>query len=420
MSLQPPGFGGREVHIPSHRSLIPTLADGCERGGAWAVWPAFDAIVVPTIRGADTLIEAGRLAAETDCPLLVLCSGHRIDSRRALSVLAEVPGLVRVTAVDYTSSHLSIEAADLLRFRTDEQPEALEGRNNDVSAKRNLALLVARMMGWEALLFLDDDVRDVPEEVRCERGGVLQRTWHALETHPAMEAVGWAFPGAREVGADPLGLSGAPRLSTSDNSMVCHAARLVGIEQDTFIGAGALAVRVGPATPFFPNVYNEDWLFLFDLVVRKAVALAGELTQLPYDPFEPPDTGFRQEFGDVLAEGLFRLLHEHGSLTDAEQVPYWRDVVAMRRALIDWILDRLQVPAARGSSKERATARRVQQRLGVARKRIRAEGLPEALAAYVRAWRQDVDTWSGVMTGLPELDHLDKALVWLGLDPHSR
>ena len=78
-----------------------------------------------------------------------------------------------------------------------------------------------------------------------------------------------------------------------DNSVVCHGRRLVGLPQSCFVGGGALLVRtgVGVDLPFFPRVYNEDWLFLHDLVQQLNIV-------------KPPVQREYVAAGDVMFSGL--------------------------------------------------------------------------------------------------------------------
>ena len=85
----------------------------------------------------------------------------------------------------------------------------------------------------------------------------------------------------------------------------------------------------------FPPIYNEDWLFLFDAAQRRSVALCGHArSQLEYAPFAEWVRAAREEFGDVIAEGLYRLLHDGGAVADATR-PLLAGVLKRRRALID-------------------------------------------------------------------------------------
>ena len=150
-------------------------------------------------------------------------------------------------------------------------------RRTDLSAKRNLALLLSHMAGWSRILFLDDDITSLnPDDVR--------KASSLLDTHNAVGLRVCGFP---------------------DHSVVCHAYREAGGEQQSFIGGGALVIEVKRSNSFFPDVYNDDWFFLLD--GRKSlqpVAVTGQVIQYPYDPFRNPDRARAEELGDVLAEGI--------------------------------------------------------------------------------------------------------------------
>ncbi|MFB9322243.1 hypothetical protein [Cryptosporangium minutisporangium] len=155
-----------------------------------------------------------------------------------------LPG--RLTAVDTSAEQPCFEHD--LRFEADSISHRLSSRRSDVSRKRNLALLLARASGVRRLLFLDDDVA-VPD-----RGDVRRAT------------------GGLDQGFTTVGL---PVGQFPDHSVVCHAHRLAGGAQDGFIGAGALLVDPQRITSFFPDIYNEDWLFILDEVAAGAVATVG-------------------------------------------------------------------------------------------------------------------------------------------------
>src|SRR5262249_7958869 len=125
-----------------------------------------------------------------------------------------------------------------------------------------------------------------------------------------------------------------------DNSVVCHANRLAGSVQDIFPGGSALLVDVERCYSLFPPIYNEDWLFLFDAVQARSVAAAGTLSQVDYRPFAHSNRAATEEFGDVIAEGLYRLIHEGMSVTDAT-VEYWQDALQRRSRLINHIATQL-------------------------------------------------------------------------------
>jgi hypothetical protein len=357
VSLTSPG-----KHRPSHRSLLRQ-----ERCGDGAV----DAIVMPASRPVANMLPAMEVASAIGCQFVALCSG-RAGVEEAAVLAEELPDLAW-TAVELPAGW----STDLLEFSTSEIPEATRSRLGDLSTKRNIGLLLARLLGWRGLLFLDDDIRDVsPRTVR---------------------AAGYALRRGRATGMIPT--------EFPDNSVVCHAARLAGRRQDVFVTGSALAVDTREIASFFPDVYNEDWLFFYDLVRFRRISAAGRVWQAPYRPFENPQRAANQEFGDLLAEGLMSLLHERADVECALELDFWRSAIAERRSMLAGITAELAgVPGGAAALAAVDTARTV---LG---------GLDaELLSMYVRRWRQDVRDWTKRIELLPRLDSVDSALSYLDL-----
>jgi hypothetical protein len=356
-------------HRSSHLSLLQPHPGGKQFGSV-------DAVVVPTRRPADLLVPAIDLTRGLNCPIVVLCSG---DSRApaAGSLLTDVVGVAATVA--------STPRSSLLDLHTHRFASALSGPYLDTGNKRNVALLLGRMLGWKRMLFVDDDIRGLEaDDVTRVAAGV----------GPAgLQAVGW------------------PYSEFPDNSVVCHALRSSGQPQEVFPGSGALLIALSGWLPFFPPVYNEDWLFLHDFVKRGQVGSARNIRQLPFDPFDPARAR-REEFGDVLAEGLFNLIHVHRSVSVAMFPSYWDEVLLERRLLLAGILDRLTRPAAssretRQCEKEFVAVRAGQDQLN----RISAWSLAE----FVGAWRYDLYRWNARLQGLPRFDRITEALTWLGV-----
>ena len=96
-----------------------------------------------------------------------------------------------------------------------------------------------------------------------------------------------------------------------DNSVVCHARRLAGMSQDVFVTGAVLGVHCNNLPlSFFPDIYNEDWFFFAEEAAPRRLPRVGRARQLEYDPFANPDRARREEFGDLLAEGLYALFGE--------------------------------------------------------------------------------------------------------------
>ena len=192
-----------------------------------------------------------------------------------------------------------------------------------------------------------------------------------------------------------------------DNSIACHANRVTGGSQDVFVSGAALAVDCGSDTGFFPDIYNEDWLFFFD------AASSGELgnsylkaTQLYYYPFANAERAAWQEFGDVLAEGLYALLHLGVDVAQATS-QYWEAFLEARRNFLEATLTRAQVAPLDMRDEIIASLHSAMKSLSGIR--------PDLCTRYVEAWRQDLRHWRLRWAGIKVMPSVDAALAELGL-----
>lgn len=331
-----------------------------------------EAVLVAASRPAWHLGSAERLAAELGVPLVAFCSG------RADPVSAAEHAAGAVVSVDLPTGYEHPH----LRLPTMRVGQPADPRLGDLSLKRNLALLLARRSGWRTVLMLDDDIVDVSARTAHRAGALLGEA----------VAVGLAvteFP---------------------DNSVYGHARRLAGLRQDVFVGGSALLVDTTRPTPFFPQVYNEDWLFLMDGLWEGRVARTGLARQLPYDPFADPGRAENEEFGDLLAEGLMVLTHHAprdraAVLRRAVEPDAWRELRRQRLTDLAELADLVHCPSAHAA-------------LEAAGQRARAIS-PESLAAYVRSWRSDLHRWWEQFESPPRALSLRRALHELGLFGHT-
>lgn len=353
-------------HHPSHDRLLPSLppsADG-----------AADVIIVPTMRPTESLRDAFDLGRRLGSPVLALCSGDS-DPRAAVALAATIG--VPAAAVDFAGAELP------LRPRTTALTAAMPygDRYHEISLKRNAGLLVSHMAGpLERVLFLDDDI-EVPEAGHARAAAAQLDDCHAV--------------GLRIVGFQ-------------DNSVVCHASRVAGNVQSTFVGGGALAVRIDRARTFFPGVYNEDWFFVLDAVKRRRIGRIGVASQRGYDPFADPGRARAQEFGDCLAEGIYARLDDErdggAPLVDEAAIGlgYWRDFLEVRAGFIDQVREQSAGrPAIVASLDAAAEALR--------------QIAPEDCVGFLTAWRDDIEAWRRMRERLPTGLRLRKALLELKL-----
>ncbi|GAA2363230.1 hypothetical protein [Dactylosporangium salmoneum] len=362
-------------HHDSHAALLRTPV------GPGTVGATVDAIVVPSFRRATALDAAFRAARDLGCRIVVACT-TRANARDA-ALLGSRYGLVpAVIAVE------GMARSPLPAFRTTEWlygtrfQHKERRRPADTSLKRNVGLLLARMVGWERIVFLDDDIVDIDVEQLRAAAALLDD----------FDAVG-------------LRNHGYP-----DNSVVCHAHRLTGGAQGAFIGAGALAVRADRAGSFFPDVYNEDWLFLADAIAAGRVTALGEMAQQKYDPFASPRRAKQEEFGDCLGEGLFWRLDE-GQALDTAGERFWEEFLGHRRQFIAELYDR--VLKAEGLAEP--LRQRMLDSLATARDSSRLIR-PARMVEFVAHWRADLETWRAYVAARAGARTVAEALAELGLE----
>ncbi|WP_305782382.1 glycosyltransferase family A protein [Symbioplanes lichenis] len=266
-----------------------------------------DAIIVPASRRAATLTGLIDLAAACGTTLVVLAS-HDCSADDVAGLVASRPGSGRVV-VARLPRHIPGLSTSAETFR------ALSNhRSSNLSQKRNIGLLLARHLGWDKIMFLDDDIIGITP-------GHVTRVAHHLDRN--------RFAGLRTV-------------KFPDNSVVCHANRLTGRPQGIFVSGAGLGVNTSgdSALEVFPDIYNEDWFAFAGEAQRAGVAHVGDVGQLEFNPFEDPGRAASEEFGDLLAEGLFSLFNDVGSLHQAGE-GYWEAFIGERHRLIEDVMNRL-------------------------------------------------------------------------------
>jgi len=369
-------------HYPCHHSLVAALTDAAARRPEAT---SLDLVAVPAARVASNLRHAAFVAASTGAHLLVLCSRSAAADAAFRVATRQLPA-ERVTTVRVPPGW----CLPGLNLVADSSP-LTRSRDVDTHLKRNVALAVMRQVGWSRIMFLDDDVRGFGPAEAAVVGSVL-----SPEVCGGPQAVGWImddFP---------------------DNSMVCHAYRRAGGDQRSFIGGGALALVLDEDTPHFPRSYNEDWLFMLPYLLRgpSSLVLGGSLKQRSFDPFGSPRDAILQEAGDVLGEGLFRLVHCNLRVTEATSQTFWRQVLADRCALIVAVKNRL---VAKGGEDVPAIIDALDAALTMDHK---ARDWPVLLARWVSDWLCDMIRWRHWAGRLGSADSLREGLRQLGLRPY--
>ncbi|MGH3679947.1 MAG: hypothetical protein ACRDT2_06785 [Natronosporangium sp.] len=361
------------MNVPLHHGSHTDLLEQVEAGDAPP--SGIDAIVVPTSRPVNCLRGAIRLARELDSLVVVLCSGSA-TADEAAAVGASLHA--RVVAIDVGGLDRLLPVLDTSQLLMEPRFRHFR-RRSDLSIKRNLGLLLARAAGWQRVLFLDDDIARV-------RAAELRAAAGLLPEHRVVGLSNCGFP---------------------DNSVVCHAYRHVGGAQGVFIGGGAMLVAADRVDSFFPNVYNEDWFFLYDALAAGSVAVSGRMSHKKHDPFADPRRARLEEFGDLLAEGLYRLLDVGDDLARAD-LAFWQRHLHYRRQLIETILGRLRRGEG-GPRRDRMIASLE------AAQRVSSFITPTLCVDFLQAWGQDRERWRQHVSGFGPVLEVEKALAEFGL-----
>lgn len=352
------------LHHGTHRHLLTDVP-------TTAVTPAeLDAIVIPTSRPAHWLREAMGLAGRLGCGAVVMCSGAvKAVEASALGDRVGIP-VIAIDIDDAEQALPTFSADDLL-------DSTILQRTSDTSVKRNLALMLARIAGWDRILFLDDDIYGIGTEDARAAAGLL----------------------------DDFDVVGMHNLGYPDNSVVCHAYREVGAAQDQFIGAGALVVSPTRCRSFFPHIYNSDWFFMLGYGSRRKFAVTGEMRQKEFDPFANPDRARSEEFGDCLAEGIFWLLDQNLPTARADR-GHWGMFLNHRISFIESVIQELSMRIDSRAGRRRLSSLQVAR----ATSTVITPGL---CADYVNRWRTDLAAWRQFVRELPIGLGIDKALQHL-------
>jgi len=372
-------------HGQSHASLLRDVS----AVGVPAARSRLDAIVVPAARPASALRDVITLSATLSVPLVILCSRQ--------AQLGQVAHRVEKT---FGAQALVVEVDDDYRLPYDapltsglEFKRASADRSSDLSAKRNIGLLLGRMRGWNKILFVDDDISQF-------NAWDVERLTGYLDRHPVASMVSRYFP---------------------DNSVVCHARRLAGFKQDVFVSGAALGVNLKhPGLSFFADIYNEDWFFFARHAAARSLPKIGEVRQAKYPPFADPGRADREEFGDLLAEGLYALFEStpHWSfkeqLAAATRPSHWADFIDVRLATIEETVSALSRAQLSASPAHYLKMLDAHDSLRVAEKRA-SSITAELCVDFIVKWQEDEARWQQILRRYPTVLSERDALAELGL-----
>jgi len=200
-----------------------------------------------------------------------------------------------------------------------------------------------------------------------------------------------------------------------DNSVACHAYRLGGGEQGKFAGAGTMGVRCDRAElPFFPNIYNDDWFFFANEAAGRRINKVGTSRQKAYSPYADPERAVKEEFGDLLAEGLYWRL-DKGLPLPGVDVAFWEEFIESRGVFLKRVTDSLaRHPQRELDSKKGQQVRAAQVSISAAQRQLERIK-PELCQKFIDHWQADLAKWHEHVSQLPRADSIEEALGYLSL-----
>jgi hypothetical protein len=328
------------------------------------------------------------LAARLGVLLVVLCS-KQTRADQVVERVSTSPGLrALVVEIQENWGHPG--------FPTQTSNEAFKSANadraSDLSAKRNIGLLLARLHGWNKIAFLDDDITiSQPDDIA--------RLAAQLDRHQVAGMIVREHP---------------------DNSVVCHARRDAGLRQDVFLTGAALGVHCNSLPlSFFPDIYNEDWFFFAREAADRELPGVGYANQPEYDPYATVERAQCEEFGDLLAEGLYALIaEEDSSLPFGEQLRaattgYWSRFIEARRQVLTETKALLVGFLNKNGDNRRVSSAIAS--LDAAESQL-GKITDDLCVNFINAWQDDLVDWQKFSNPVSNVGSTLEAMAFLGLE----
>jgi hypothetical protein len=189
----------------------------------------------------------------------------------------------------------------------------------DLPLKRNFAILFSLQNSLNKILLLDDDIMFNDKNNIYSMVSALDSYW----------------------------ISGCYSIGEIDTSLIGGVSLKYNNKHIKFFSGNCLAVNVREFTPFFPEIYNEDWLAILPAIINHKAILAGEVTQLPRIVSDYRQIASFQEFGEIIADDIYEHISSKENLyscisdliTKLCDLSYWEKVIKDRTLWLNILED---------------------------------------------------------------------------------
>jgi hypothetical protein len=143
--------------------------------------------------------------------------------------------------------------------------------------------------------------------------------------------------------------------------------------------------------------------------------VVGESQQREYDPYRDPNRAVKEEFGDLLAEGLYARLDARRGISDVDEA-YWTTFKESRRDFLRRVADSLEQHPDRDLQEgDGPRVRAALRSIHAAQEQL--ERIDSGLCQkFIKLWQADLVEWRRYLIELPRYESVGSALDYLGLE----
>jgi hypothetical protein len=140
---------------------------------------------------------------------------------------------------------------------------------------------------------------------------------------------------------------------------------------------------------------------------------------MKYDPYASPDRARQEEFGDLLAEGLYALIGEgdtdvpFAERLEAATATYWSRFIHSRRAVLAETMTVLDGYLARDPANHRVVSALAS--LQAAESQLKTI-TADVCVNFLKAWRADLAEWQTFSNGVNAVANMREAMDFLNVN----